>query len=208
MKNFRNKQETKRMAPAVQRSAQAMMVGAQAASTPALKLRPVLWQADLSAMLDIERAGFAIPWNFEKFLAFSCQANGCGLVADGGGRGPDAAVAGFMLYERYEDSYHVAHIAVHPLAQNRGIGRLMLTALCDDMPVTLNVRRSNSRAQQLYRHLGFTVVQERPAHYDNGEDALVMRFGSVSSDRGFKPGFSLSSGVPLACLGEQTLLVS
>lgn len=41
--------------------------------------------------------------------------------------------------------------------------------------MTLEVRVSNSRAQSLYKRLGFTTAGVRKGYYaDTGEDALIM----------------------------------
>jgi len=139
-----------------------------------LSLRPVQWHSDLGPMMQIERAGFARPWDWEKFLQFSVRPESQGVVAVADtemGR----AVVGYILCQCFEDRLHVAHVAVHPTQQSQGIGRTLIKAACaDGLPVTLNVRFSNVRAQELYARLGFSVCDLKVAHYDDGEDALVM----------------------------------
>jgi len=144
---------------------------APAQTAARLSLRPVRWQSDLTAMMNIERAGFARPWDWEKFFRFSSRDDGQGVVALVNG-----AVVGFILCECRDDRVHVAHVAVHPTQQGLGIGRSLIKAACaDGLPVTLNVRLSNLRAQELYARLDFQVCELKAAHYDDGEDALVMR---------------------------------
>ena len=63
----------------------------------------------------------------------------------------------------------------------QGIGRLLTAGLMQYAAnlgvtyMTLEVRRSNETAQNLYRSLGFIQVGVRKKYYeDNGEDALFM----------------------------------
>ncbi len=65
--------------------------------------------------------------------------------------------------------------------RGRGIGELMLLAMIERSielgahEVTLEVRVSNTVAQNLYRKYGFEVVGRRPGYYrDNNEDADLM----------------------------------
>jgi ribosomal protein S18 acetylase RimI-like enzyme len=75
---------------------------------------------------------------------------------------------------------------VHPTHQSLGIGRALIKATCaDGLPVTLNVRLSNVRAQELYARLDFEVCELKAAHYDDGEDALVMRHRGAQSPVAF-----------------------
>lgn len=139
-----------------------------------LRFRPVRWQRDLTAMMYIERAGFARPWDREKFLHFSLRADVQAVIAE-----LDGVVVGYILCELYDDRVHVAHVAVHPAHQSQGIGSALIQSTCDSSvgrPVTLNARVSNMRARELYEHLGFALVQFKPAHYDDGEAAVVMRY--------------------------------
>jgi ribosomal-protein-alanine N-acetyltransferase len=143
-----------------------------------VKLRPILWQSDLPRLIMIERAGFAMPWDAKKFFDFSFKACAAGVVAVDLESGE---VVAFMLYEvrpaESGDAFHISHIAVHPRHQSRGIGRTMLMSLCrDDTVVTLNARKSNVRAQDLYLRMGFGIVESRSGHYPDGEDAVVMRY--------------------------------
>ena len=84
-----------------------------------------------------------------------------------------------------EDS-HITTIAVHPEFQGLKYGEQMFLRLLDQAIergaswITLEVRESNTVAQNLYRKYGFTVVSNRHAYYsDNRENALVMWAGNV-----------------------------
>ncbi len=76
---------------------------------------------------------------------------------------------------------HINNLAVHPDCRGRGLGRRLLTgALAAGYAMgirraTLEVRRSNVVAQQLYAGAGFRVVGVRGDYYTHPvEDALVL----------------------------------
>lgn len=95
---------------------------------------------------------------------------------------PDtASIVGFAGLWLMVDESHVTTIAVHPDYRGRGIGELMLSSLLGisyeigARMVTLEVRVSNSVAQNLYRKYGFKEAGVRKRYYsDNHEDALIM----------------------------------
>lgn len=88
---------------------------------------------------------------------------------------------GFAGYWLMGDEVHVSTIAVQPELRGQHLGELLLLNLlflAYEHPaclVTLEVRRSNVTAQQLYAKYNFAVVGERPRYYkDTGEDAILM----------------------------------
>ena len=90
-------------------------------------------------------------------------------------------IVGFAGYWLMGDEVHISTIAVHPEQRGKHLGELLLLNmlfLVYEHPaclVTLEVRRSNIAAQQLYAKYGFAVVGERPRYYkDTGEDAILM----------------------------------
>lgn len=79
------------------------------------------------------------------------------------------------------DEAHISTIAMRPDWRGRGLGELLLVGLLRQALalkanlVTLEVRVSNTRAQQLYQKYYFEIVGRRRGYYtDNGEDALLM----------------------------------
>ena len=97
-------------------------------------------------------------------------------------------VAGFGGIWVLTDEAHLTNIAVRGSYQRRGIGELMLMGIIEtalDLKVefvTLEVRKSNYVAQNLYRHYGFHDIGVRRGYYiDNHEDALLMTTVSLSS---------------------------
>lgn len=100
----------------------------------------------------------------QKIAALAASDNGRYLVAE-----RDGAIVGHALLDPLPLAAvrHVVHltIAVHVGAQGRGVGRALLEALIAwaraapaVRKIELHVRAPNTRAQALYRALGFTEV--------------------------------------------------
>lgn len=90
-------------------------------------------------------------------------------------------VVGYSGFWYILDEAHVSTIAVHPDWRGQGVGERLLVAMLEQaldlgaVTATLEVRVSNTPAQNLYRKYHFEVVGRRRRYYrDNGEDALLM----------------------------------
>jgi len=97
-------------------------------------------------------------------------------------------IIGFVGFWVMADEAHITSIAVREAYRRQGIGELLLLAAIDwaielkARIITLEVRASNTAAQNLYSRYGFTRVGVRRGYYtDNREDALVMSTADVSS---------------------------
>ncbi len=93
----------------------------------------------------------------------------------------DAPIVGYGGLWLMVDEAHVTSVAVRPEFRGRGLGQLLMLTLFDIAQqrdarwVTLEVRHSNTGAQNLYKKLGFHEAGVRPRYYtDNNEDAVVM----------------------------------
>ena len=133
--------------------------------------------ADVPAVAAIEDATFPTPWSedaFRKEIADNPVARY--LVAE-----KDGAVIGFAGAWIILDESHITNIAVLAEHRGRGYGRALTAGLMQYLSnlgaayATLEVRKSNLTAQNLYQSLGFVRVGVRKRYYeDNGEDALLM----------------------------------
>ncbi|MCW5961728.1 MAG: ribosomal protein S18-alanine N-acetyltransferase [Pyrinomonadaceae bacterium] len=75
---------------------------------------------------------------------------------------------------------HVTTIGVAPEHRRRGLGIKLMEHVEKALKtrgismITLEVRNTNAAAQEMYRSLGFSVVQRLREYYNNGEDGLLM----------------------------------
>ena len=140
-------------------------------------IRPIR-EEDARQIHAIETLCFAMPWSEESIL-HDVKENVVArwlVMDDGAGR--VLAYAGMWLVI---DEAHVLNVAVHPDVRRRGYGRRIfeaLMALAQESGmgmITLEVRRSNLAAQNLYHACGMLDVGYRKRYYeDNREDALIM----------------------------------
>jgi ribosomal-protein-alanine N-acetyltransferase len=141
--------------------------------------------SDISAVTRIEKASFSTVWPSDAFFN---ELSTNKLAHYFVGRLGDDIVAYGGIWVILEDS-HVTTLAVDPAYRGKRFGEVMLLRLVDEALergaawMTLEVRESNTVAQQLYRKYGFTTVTMRRGYYsDDNESALVMWAGSLKSD--------------------------
>jgi len=141
----------------------------------AFQLRPMT-SADLPRVMEIEQVAFRNPWSRDLLARELGHDWSTILVAEEPGvRG--MTLLGFVIFW----VLHVLNVATAPDHRRRGVGRAVLQAALDVgrqkrcSLATLEVRRSNAAALELYRSFGFRPVGIRPNYYvDEGEDAIVM----------------------------------
>ena len=100
----------------------------------------------------------------------------------------DEVITGFAGFWIMVDEAHITSIASRGIYRGQGIGELLLQTVIDMAAerkvriVTLEVRVSNSVAQNLYTKYGFNKVGMRRGYYtDNREDALIMSTDRINS---------------------------
>ena len=133
-------------------------------------------EADVDGMHAIEEATFATPWSRKSIEAE--LTNGCARYLVARAEGEVVGYAGMWLVI---DEAHITNVAVRADMRGQGLGRrlmgrlIQLAADSGMIWMTLEVRRSNKAAQNLYRSFGFIDVGYRKRYYeDNQEDALLM----------------------------------
>ena len=133
--------------------------------------------SDVPAVHRLEQAIFSMPWS-EKDFVYEMTENKVAryLVIEEAGEIIAFAGAHIIL-----DQAHVTNIAVRQDCRGRGLGRMITRALMQYASnlgaeyLTLEVRQSNVKAQNLYKSLGFVKVNVRKRYYeDTGEDAWLM----------------------------------
>lgn len=142
----------------------------------AVSIRPTT-QRDLAEVVRIENLSYSVPWSSATFRGLLFRADTDLLCAEVDGEVVGYAVCWFVL-----DQGELGNVAVDPAWRRRGIAALLVEAALErarkrhSKEVFLEVRRSNSVAQRLYRRLGFREIGVRRNYYSQPEeDALVMR---------------------------------
>jgi [ribosomal protein S18]-alanine N-acetyltransferase len=138
----------------------------------------------LRGVLAIEQRTNHRPWSLGLFLGeLRMPTSRSYVVAIDGHH-----VVGFAGLMLTEDGGHLTNIAVHPERRRQGIGdRLMIVTMREAGrrrldSVTLEVRMSNTAAQELYRRFGFAPGGIRRNYYaDVGEDGLIMWAHGIDS---------------------------
>ena len=135
---------------------------------------------DIDAVLAIEYQSFTTPWTADMFLTeMHNTETSCLLVAR---VGPAAGtVVGYLGYRVVIDEMHILIVAVEPQWRRRGIAERLLCQAMEQARqaactrATLEVRVSNTAAQQLYYRYKFAPVGVRPRYYSRPpEDALIL----------------------------------
>lgn len=142
-----------------------------------VRLRPAV-EADIPALVRIERASFSDPWNASAFHSLLRAEATRVTVAQ-----LEDAVVGYSAVLRAADEAELANLAVESTWHGRGIGRTLLlaaqsTAASEGVTAMyLEVRESNHSARRLYEALDFTTIGRRRGYYRQpDEDALVMQW--------------------------------
>jgi len=151
---------------------------------------------DLTRIAEIERMAYSMPWSLRSFereltLPFSKI-----LVANLRAANPDPedipsadGLVGFLCRWLVADECHILNVAVHPEYRRRGVGFVLLNSTIAEAVskqascVTLEVRRANFAARQLYRKLKFEERRLRRHYYGPGEDAIVMELQLPAASR-------------------------
>ena len=127
---------------------------------------------DVADIKMIEDACFSVPWS-EKSISESLE-NPCShfYIARANGN-----AAGYMGVQIFSGEGYVTNVATLPEYRKQGIAQALIkSALENEMEfLTLEVRKSNIPAINLYKKLGFTEVGIRPKFYrEPTEDAILM----------------------------------
>ena len=133
--------------------------------------------ADVPAVAAVEAATFPTPWSEDAFRQeLTSNAVARYLVAE-----LDGTVIGFAGAWVILDESHITNIAILKEHRGKGYGRALTSALMQYLAnlgaayATLEVRKSNETAQNLYVSLGFIKLGVRKRYdEDNNEDALLM----------------------------------
>lgn len=137
---------------------------------------------DVPAVVELDSLSFSLPWP-ERSFRFELTDNPASRcwVMD-----MDAKVVGMIVAWLLVDEAHIATIATHPDHRRHGIARELLRYTLRYMSKEgavssfLEVRESNTAAQEMYRKFGYEVSGRRNKYYkDTDEDAILMTLNGL-----------------------------
>lgn len=134
-------------------------------------------QADLDAVLEIERGSYQYPWTRAIFSDCLHAAYSCWICERRG------IIEGYGVLSAAAGESHLLNLCVRPVSRKQGIGRKILNFMVsvarrhDAEVMFLEVRPSNIAARALYQTEGFNELGDRRDYYPRGngrEDALIL----------------------------------
>lgn len=90
-------------------------------------------------------------------------------------------IVGFLSFRHLPDFYEISVLATAPSAQKTGVQTQLIQYLQDlaakqRIDILLEVHHENEPALRLYRRLGFLLVHSRQNYYQDGAEALVLKW--------------------------------
>lgn len=140
----------------------------------------------IRSVMTIEEQVYPRPWTpkvFEEEIAMMNQKHRYYLIAH-----VENKVVGYGGLLLAGDDAHITTLAVSPTWHHRGVATELLLELAWEArarkfsALTLEVRHSNTAAQDLYRRFGFAPAGVRKKYYENTDDAIVMWCSNIQSD--------------------------
>lgn len=133
--------------------------------------------ADLEAIMEIERRSYPYPWT--RLIFSDCLRAGysCWVCERQG------VIEGYGVTSIGAGESHLLNLCVRPESQQQGIGRKLLLHLIslarrhNAEMMFLEVRPTNRVARALYESMGFNELGSRREYYPAGhgrEDALIL----------------------------------
>lgn len=147
-----------------------------------IKVAPMKLE-DLNEVLEIEVLAFSTPWSRNSFLYELLENERAFYLT---AKNEYGRVLGYVGMWIVFDEGHITNLATHPQYRRQGVARKLMNELIAASKergvryLTLEVRRTNNAAQELYQKLGFVHMGVRRKYYlDNNEDALIMWKGPI-----------------------------
>jgi len=165
--------------------------------------------ADIPQVVAIDKVAFQSPWSARSYTYEVGESTYSHMVVlespveqpvqgikkllhnigNGSGTETKEQIIGYGGLWHIIDEAHISTIATHPDWRGKGYGELLLGAMMqrainlEAAYIVLEVRVSNTVAQNLYHKYGFEKVDVKKRYYrDDGEDAYDMRFHMASEE--------------------------
>jgi ribosomal-protein-alanine N-acetyltransferase len=130
----------------------------------------------LDGIMEVESKCFIVPWTKNMFLSEMYSENTSLYILM-----ENNIVVGYISLFKVLDEIHVNNIAVDTGFQRMGYASMIMEKAIEIAMnlsmaiITLEVRKSNTQAMELYKKYGFEILGSRKDYYKNPkEDALIM----------------------------------
>jgi ribosomal-protein-alanine N-acetyltransferase len=140
-------------------------------------LRPAT-SDDIPLIHEIEKRTHLAPWGEDNFRHELSKPYSHFLVMTDDET--DSKIAGYIIYWVLFDDCQILNVVVDLPYRGLGMAKKMLRQAAqvaikkEIKKLSLEVRKSNDAATQLYQGLHFVITQIRRNFYSNGEDAYQM----------------------------------
>jgi len=137
--------------------------------------------SDLKSILKIEKKVYNKPYWNELMLKrlFNKNSNQIIWITE-----IKQKIVGFLIEQRCDDEINLLNVAIDKSFQNRGLGKKLIGYLLRIIPnnssVFLEVNKSNLIARKIYSNLNFRNIDIRKSYYNDGGDALIMKYKKKS----------------------------
>lgn len=135
---------------------------------------------DVTEVVRIDQTSFAHPWAphvMHEAIEKAQSGEYIALVAATG-----TQICGFVIAWNVREEGEIATIAVDEKFRGRGLAHQLIKAALHEATrrgaetMFLEVRPANSIARHLYEKCGFAPVGLRKNYYQNGDDAIIMKW--------------------------------
>jgi ribosomal-protein-alanine N-acetyltransferase len=145
-------------------------------------IKPMI-SADIPAVTELEQSAYQTHWS-KRDIHREIEQN---QFAYNFVLWKDSILIGVCGFWLLANEAHITTVAIHPQWQRQQLGDWLLLHLiieADNLGadvVTLELRRSNYRAEALYHKYRFEKVGYRAHYYDDGDDALILTTPPLAS---------------------------
>ena len=133
--------------------------------------------SDINSIVNIEKTSYEKPYWNESLLKylFNNSITDSAWIFE-----VKKKIIGFLIEQRCKDEISILNVAIDKKYQNNGFGKKIVSQYLGILPINsvvfLEVKINNFIARKIYTALNFEKVDLRKNYYNNGEDALIMRY--------------------------------
>lgn len=145
-------------------------------------IRPMC-ESDIELIYNIELEAHIKPWS--KTILQDCILVGYHCFIFEIGSFDKNEIIGYIINRHDANCCHILNFCIAHQFQSKGYGKQFLSAVLNQLSTTqvihyavLEVRSNNIIAINLYKKLGFKIIDIKKNYYNNGksfEDALVLK---------------------------------